>query len=240
MRLDLYLSKLNNISRTKAQQLVESNFVSLNGKIVNKPSIDVSEFDNIEIMQDFKYASLGGDKLAKAILDFNYSIKDKICIDIGASNGGFTDCMLQNGAKKVYAVDVGECAFSENLKNNPKVIVKDKINARFITPNDIGEKADFMSIDVSFISLTYILENVSKLLKNNGQIIALIKPQFECGKKYLSKKGIVQSQKVIDKVIEDIKSYALSIGLTPLKITNAPIKPEKNKEYLILLSKKSN
>ena len=240
MRLDLHLSKLNNISRTKAQQLVESNFVLVNGKIVNKPSFDVTELDKIEIMQDFKYASLGGDKLAKAFLDFNYSVKDKVCIDIGASNGGFTDCMLQNRAKKVYAVDVGECAFSETLKSDPKVIIKDKINARFITPSDIGEKADFMSIDVSFISLTYILENVSKLLKDDGEIIALIKPQFECGKKYLSKKGIVQSQKVIDKVIEDIKSYAKDIGLTPLKITNAPIKPEKNKEYLILLSKKAN
>ncbi len=237
MRLDQYLSINNNLSRTKAKQLIESGFISVNDKIVDKVALEVKDSDIVKILESFKFASLGGDKLAKAFTDFKYSVKDKICIDIGASNGGFTDCMLQNGAKKVYALDVGECAFSEELKNDPRVFVRDRLNARFVTVEQIGELCDFMSIDVSFISLKLILENVSKLLKDDGEIIALIKPQFECGPAYLSKTGIVQSQKVIDRVIEDIKSYAISIGLKPVSVTNAPIKPNKNKEYLIYLKK---
>ncbi len=237
MRLDQYISTNFNYTRTKAKQLIESGVILVNGKNVTKVAQDVKDTDKVEILEEFKYASLGGDKLAKAILDFNYSIKDKVCIDIGASNGGFTDCMLSHGAKKVYALDVGECALPDRLKNDDRVIIKDRMNARYVTIQDIGEECDFASIDVSFISLTYILENVAKLLKENGEIIALIKPQFEVGKKYLSKKGIVQSQKVIDNTIEDIKAFAKSIKLEPLNFTNAPIKPNKNREYLILLKK---
>ena len=238
MRLDQYISLTFNHTRTKAKQLVESGFVKVNDKFVTKVALEVKDTDNVEIVEEFKYASLGGDKLAKALLDFNYSVKDKICLDVGASNGGFTDCMLQNGAKKVYALDVGECAFSDELKSNPKVFVRDRLNARYATEKDIGELCEFASIDVSFISLTYILENVSHLLVDGGEIIALIKPQFEVGKKFLSKRGIVQSQKAIDAAIDNIKQYALSINLEPLKLTNAPIKPDKNKEFLILLKKR--
>ena len=237
MRIDLLISQKFDYTRTKAKQLIESGFVMLNNEVVSKPSLDVDYNSNIEIIDEFKFASLGGDKLEKAINDFNYSVDGKVCIDIGASNGGFTDCMLSHGAKKVYALDVGECALPDRLKNDGRVIVKDRMNARYVTLDDIGEECDFASIDVSFISLTYILENVAKLLKANGEIIALIKPQFEVGKKYLSKKGIVQSQKVIDNTIEDIKTFAKSIHLEPLKFTNAPIKPNKNREYLILLKK---
>ncbi len=237
MRIDLLISQKFDYTRTKAKQLIESGFVMLNNEVVSKPSLDVDYNSNIEIIDEFKFASLGGDKLEKAINDFNYSVDGKVCIDIGASNGGFTDCMLSHGAKKVYALDVGECALPNRLKNDERVIVKDRMNARYVTLDDIGEECDFASIDVSFISLTYILENVAKLLKANGEIIALIKPQFEVGKKYLSKKGIVQSQKVIDNTIEDIKTFAKSIHLEPLKFTNAPIKPNKNREYLILLKK---
>ena len=237
MRIDLLISQKFDYTRTKAKQLIESGFVMLNNEVVSKPSLDVDYNSNIEIIDEFKFASLGGDKLEKAINDFNYSVDGKVCIDIGASNGGFTDCMLSHGAKKVYALDVGECALPDRLKNDGRVIVKDRMNARYVTLDDIGEECDFASIDVSFISLTYILENVAKLLKANGEIIALIKPQFEVGKKYLSKKGIVQSQKVIDNTIEDIKAFAKSIHLEPIKFTNAPIKPNKNREYLILLKK---
>ena len=237
MRLDQFVSQKFNHSRTKAQQLIEAGFVLVNKNQISKVSYDVKDLDEIEIVEEFKYASLGGDKLAKAFKDFNYSVKDKICIDIGASNGGFTDCMLQNGAKKVYALDVGECAFSDELKNNPKVFVRDRLNARYVTVQDIGEECDFASIDVSFISLTYILENVSHLLKQNGEIIALIKPLFEVGKKYLTKRGIVNSKSAINEVIENIKSYAKSINLEPILLTTAPIKPNKNVEYLILLKK---
>ena len=237
MRIDLLISQKFDYTRTKAKQLIESGFVMLNNEVVSKPSLDVDYDSNIEIIDEFKFASLGGDKLEKAINDFNYSVDGKVCIDIGASNGGFTDCMLSHGAKKVYALDVGECALPDRLKNDERVIVKDRMNARYVTIEDIGEECDFASIDVSFISLTYILENVAKLLKANGEIIALIKPQFEVGKKYLSKKGIVQSQKVIDNTIEEIKAFAKSIHLEPLNFTNAPIKPNKNREYLILLKK---
>lgn len=237
MRIDLLISQKFDYTRTKAKQLIESGFVMLDDKVVDKPSLDVDYDANVQIIEEFKFASLGGDKLEKAFEDFNYSVERKTCIDIGASNGGFTDCMLSHGAKKVYALDVGDCALPQRLIKDKRVVVKDNMNARYVTKEDIGEELDFASIDVSFISLTYVLENVANLLKSDGEIIALIKPQFEVGKKFLSKKGIVQSQKAIDDTIENIKEYAQSINLEPLKLTNAPIKPKKNKEYLILLKK---
>lgn len=233
----MYLSKTQNITRTKAKQLVESGFVELNGNIVKKPSTEVDEHSDIAILDNFKFSSLGGDKLQKAFDDFNYSVKDKICVDIGASNGGFTDCMLQSGAKKVFAVDVGECAFEESLKNDPRVVIKDKTNARYITKDDLGEYCDFACIDVSFISLKLILPAVKDLLKESGEIIALIKPQFEAGNKHLSKKGLVLDAKIHKQVCEDIKNFADSIGLKFKNITTAPIKEGKNKEFLIYLYK---
>lgn len=233
----MYLSKTQNITRTKAKQLVESGFVELNGKIVKKPSTEVDEHSAIAILDNFKFSSLGGDKLQKAFDDFNYSVKDKICVDIGASNGGFTDCMLQSGAKKVFAVDVGECAFEESLKNDPRVVIRDKTNARYITKDDLGEYCDFACIDVSFISLKLILPAVKDLLKESGEIIALIKPQFEAGNKHLSKKGLVLDAKIHKQVCEDIKNFADSIGLKFKNITTAPIKEGKNKEFLIYLYK---
>ena len=157
MRIDLLISQKFDYTRTKAKQLIESGFVMLNNEVVSKPSLDVDYDSNIEIIDEFKFASLGGDKLEKAINDFNYSVDGKVCIDIGASNGGFTDCMLSHGAKKVYALDVGECALPDRLKEDDRVIVKDRMNARYVTIQDIGEECDFASIDVSFISLTYIL-----------------------------------------------------------------------------------
>ena len=237
MRLDQFFSEEFEYSRTKAQQLIESGFVSVNNLTQNKVSYKIKESDKVEIISSFQFASLGGDKLYKAFNDFNYSVKNKVCLDIGASNGGFTDCMLQNGAKKVYALDVGECALEEKIKNNPNVIVKDRTNARSVTWEEIGEKCDFASIDVSFISLKLILPNAYNLIKDDGEIIALIKPQFEAGKKYLSKKGIVTSQKVIDNIIQDIKDFAIQTKFKVVNITNAPIKENKNKEYLIWLKK---
>lgn len=237
MRLDQFVSEKFAYSRTKAQQLIESGFVSVNNLTQNKVSYKIKESDKVEIISSFQFASLGGDKLYKAFNDFNYSVKNKVCLDIGASNGGFTDCMLQNGAKKVYALDVGECALEKKIKNNPNVIVKDRTNARSVTWEEIGEKCDFASIDVSFISLKLILPNAYNLIKDDGEIIALIKPQFEAGKKYLSKKGIVTSQKVIDNIIQDIKDFAIQTKFKVVNITNAPIKENKNKEYLIWLKK---
>lgn len=237
MRLDLYLSSTQNITRTKAKQLIEGGFVKINGKYADKPAIDVKENDLIETVGSFKFSSLGGDKLEKAINDFDYSVKDKVCVDIGASNGGFTDCLLQRGAKKVYAVDVGECAFDDRLKNDSRVVVKDRVNARYITREDLGEPCDFACVDVSFISLKLILPAVARLIKDNGGIIALIKPQFEAGSKNLTKKGIVLSEKVRSAVCRDIIEFSNSIGLKYVNITEAPLRLNKNKEFLIYLCK---
>ncbi|MDE6474320.1 MAG: TlyA family RNA methyltransferase [Clostridia bacterium] len=237
MRLDIYLSTTQDLTRTKAKQMIESSFVKVDGKIVTKAGYELKDNSTVEILDNFKFTSLGGDKLQKAFDDFNYSVINKICVDIGASNGGFTDCMLKNGAARVYAVDVGECAFDDDLKNDDRVVIKDRLNARYITSEDLGEACDFASIDVSFISLKYVLPSVFTLLKSGGEVIALIKPQFEAGAKELSKKGLVLNSKTHQRVCEDIKSFALSIGFDVKGLTSAPIKEGKNKEFLIYLCK---
>ena len=237
MRLDLYLSKSLGVTRAKAQHMISNSFVQINDKIITKSAYDVDDTCNINILDTFKFSSLGGDKLQKALIDFNYNLTDKVCADIGASNGGFTDCMLQNGAKRVYAVDVGECAFDENLKSDSRVIIKDKTNARYLSEDTFDELMDFVSIDVSFISLKLILPAVFKILKKGGEVIALIKPQFEVGNKNLSKKGLVLNEKIRAQVCEDIKIFADNLGLKFQNITTAPIKPNKNIEFLIFLCK---
>ena len=237
MRLDINLSTTQNITRTKAKQMIESGFVQVDGKLVTKAGFELKDNSTVEILDNFKFSSLGGDKLRKAFDDFNYSVTNKICVDIGASNGGFTDCMLKNGAAKVYAVDVGECAFDDQLRADGRVVIKDKLNARYITVDDLGEKCDFASIDVSFISLKYILPAVYSLLKVGGEVIALIKPQFEAGAKELSKKGLVLNPNTHQKVCDDIKAFATSIGFDFKGLTTAPIKEGKNKEFLIYLCK---
>lgn len=237
MRLDIYLSTTQNVTRTKAKQMIESNFVKVDGNIVSKAGYELKENSTVELLDKFKFSSLGGDKLQKAFDDFHYNVKNKICVDIGASNGGFTDCMLKNGAGKVFAVDVGECAFDDKLKNDKRVVVKDRLNARYITAEDLGELCDFASIDVSFISLKYVLPPIYSLLKDGGEVIALIKPQFEAGSKELSKKGLVLSSKVHQTVCEDIMTFAQSIGFKYKGLTTAPLKEGKNKEFLIYLCK---
>lgn len=237
MRLDLYLSKTQKITRARAQHLIDNSFVEVNGKIVTKASFNVDDGYDIKLLDNLKFSSIGGDKLQKAFNDFSYSVKDKICADIGASNGGFTDCMLKNGAVKVYAVDVGECAFGDDLKNDPRVIIKDRTNARYLKVEDLGESVDFVSVDVSFISLRLILSSVYGILKPGGETIALIKPQFEAGSKFLSKSGIVLSEKVRTSICDDVKKFAIELGFIFKDITVAPIKVNKNKEYLIFLYK---
>ena len=239
-RLDLLLVKEGYAaSREKAKAIIMAGNVFVDGQREDKAG---TSFDPARIKLEVRgstlpYVSRGGLKLEKAVKQFELVLTDRICMDIGASTGGFTDCMLQNGAKKVYAVDVGECAFDESLKSDPRVVVKDRINARYITPDDLGELCDFASIDVSFISLKYILPSVNALLKVGGDVIALIKPQFEAGAKELSKKGIVLSEKTHIKVCEDIKTFALELGFDVKGLTTAPIKNDKNKEFLIYLCK---
>ena len=236
MRLDKYLADQFK-SRTKAAEAIESGLVKVNGTCV-APSYDFKDGDCIEIIQaEEHFVSNGGYKLSKALKDFGFSVKDKVFIDVGASNGGFTDCLLQNGAKKVYCIDVGESQLDDSLKDK-NVVILDNFNARNLSKDIFREKIDGAVIDVSFISLTYVLKNVADVISDNEYIIALIKPQFECESKNVGKNGIVKDPSVHKKIITKICKFAQEIGLSAIKLTNAPIKQGKNIEYLVLLQKK--
>lgn len=238
MRLDLAVAEKFSLSRSKAVKLIERGEVRVGGEIRLKAAFEVKAGDLIELEKLPEYASFGGEKLAKALKDFDFSVKDMLCADLGASNGGFTSCLIKNGAKKVYAVDVGECALPPELKSDERVVVKDKTNARYLKREDIGEECDLAVIDVSFISLTLILPAAKEILKSSGDIIALIKPQFEVGKKALGKSGIVTNAKEREKSIEKIRNSAKALDLVERDLTSAPQRQNKNLEFLILLSKK--
>ena len=188
-RLDILLVKRGLAeSREKAKAVIMSGIVYVDGQKEDKAGQTFADTVNIEVRgSTLKYVSRGGLKLEKAMKCFDISVKDKTCMDIGASSGGFTDCMLQNGAKKVYAVDVGHGQLAWKLRNDQRVIVMEKTNIRYVTPEDIGEKIDFASIDVSFISLSKVLPVAYNLLSEKGEIAALIKPQFEAGKRWVKK-----------------------------------------------------
>ena len=185
-----------------------------------------------------KYVSRGGLKLEKAMNNFDIVLKDKVCMDVGASTGGFTDCMLQNGAVKVYSVDVGHGQLDWKLRNDERVVCMERTNMRYMTEDDIDEKASFVSIDVSFISLTKILPAVYRILNMGGEVVALIKPQFEAGREKVGKKGVVRDPKVHEEVIEKICDFASSNGFELLHLDYSPIKgPEGNIEYLLHMRK---
>ena len=189
-------------------------------------------------MDALRYVSRGGLKLEKAMAQFGITLDDKVCMDIGASTGGFTDCMLQNGAKKVYAVDVGYGQFAWKLRQDPRVVCMEKTNIRYVTPEDIGDALNFASVDVSFISLTKVLGPAKELLKDGGQMVCLIKPQFEAGKDKVGKKGVVRDPAVHKEVIERVILFAKSIGFGILHLDYSPIKgPEGNIEYLVHIVK---
>ena len=239
MRIDTYLfqsGKFN--SRTKASEAISRGEVLVNGKPVKKSSFEVSDSDEVSVeSHGVTFVSNGGYKLEKAFEDFKFSANNLTFADIGASTGGFTDCLLKHGASKVFAIDVGESLLSVELKNNPKVKVIDNFNARNLTEKTLGGLVDGVVCDVSFISLTYILPQIFSVLKMNGFAVCLIKPQFECGKKQLNKNGIVTDKKARREAICKVIDFAKAIGFSPEKFTNAPIKQDKNREYLILLSK---
>lgn len=224
-------------SRTLAQQLIKEGSVAVNGNIVSKPSFYVSAEDEIEIIGELpRYVGRGGLKLEKAVDLFKIRLKDLTCIDVGASTGGFTDCMLQNGAKLVYAVDVGQDQLDESLKNDSRVISLENLDVRQAA-SYINEKADFVSVDVSFISLKQVLPAVKELVKTGGKVIALIKPQFEVGKSGVGKRGIVKDSKLRNKAVEEIQSFASAVGFKVNGLTESPIKGgDGNIEYLIYLS----
>ena len=237
MRLDALVASKTGVSRTKAARFIEEGRVFYRGVCVDKPSKDVPDDAEIELREAQDFASVGGDKLEKALNDFGADVSGAICADIGASNGGFTDCLLRRGAAKVFAVDVGECALPDRLKTDPRVVVKDRLNARFIGVDDIGEPLDVVTIDVSFISLKLILPPAERLLKHGGRVFALIKPQFEAGKSALSKRGIVTSPKVRQAVVDDVCAFAKDIGFEVVGVTSAPIKKDKNVEFVALFLK---
>lgn len=238
-RLDVLLVKRNLIeSREKAKALIMLGNVFVDGQREDKAGSTFDEKSEITVKDNsIKYVSRGGYKLEKAIDCYKIELDDKICMDVGSSTGGFTDCMLQNGAQKVYAVDVGTNQLAWKLRQDERVVSMEKTNIRYVTENDIKEKIDFASIDVAFISLTKVLIPVKNLLKEEGRVMCLIKPQFEAGRENVGKKGVVRDMNVHMEVIEKIIEYAQSIGFIVENLDYSPIKgPEGNIEYLLLIS----
>lgn len=226
-------------SREKAKEMIKSGNVYLNGKVISKAGLLANACDIIEYKGETeRYVSRGGLKLEKAVEAFKLDLSGYLCIDIGASTGGFTDCMLQNGAKKVYAVDSGSGQLSPVLERDRRVVNLEKTNFRYITEKEIPERADFASADVSFISLKHILPALSPLIKDGGSAVCLIKPQFEAGRENVGKKGVVKDSRIHIKVIENVCSYAVQAGFSVSALDFSPVKgPEGNIEYLVYLKK---
>ncbi len=239
-RLDVLLVKRNLVeSREKAKAIIMSGNVFVEEQREDKAGSMFPDTVNIELKGvTAKYVSRGGFKLEKAIDHYGVNLEGKICMDVGSSTGGFTDCMLQNGAVKVYAVDVGTNQLVWKLRQDPRVVSMEKTNIRYLEPEHINDVIDFISIDVAFISLTKVLIPVRELLKDGGEVVCLIKPQFEAGREKVGKKGVVREQSVHIEVIEKIIAYAVSIGFRILNLDYSPIKgPEGNIEYLLHIKK---
>jgi len=235
MRADKFFAEKFS-SRTKAAEAIEKRLVKVNGKFI-KPSDDVKETDETEFLSAEEYfVSNGGYKLSKAFKDFSFSPRGMAFVDIGASTGGFTDCLLQNGARKVYCVDVGESLLSDKLKGREDVIIIENCNARYLDGSYFSEEISGVTIDVSFISLKLVLPAARDILSNDGVIFALIKPQFECGNINIGKSGIVKKS-AHAKIISSICRFSSENGLYPVNITNAPVREKKNIEYVIMLKK---
>ena len=226
-------------SREKAKAIIMSGIVFVDGQREDKAGSMFDEKVNIEVKgSTLKYVSRGGLKLEKAMSHFDVTLKDKVCMDVGSSTGGFTDCMLQNGAVKVYAVDVGHGQLDWKLRNDERVVCMEKTNIRYVTPDQIEEAPEFVSIDVSFISLTKVLGPVKNLMAPKGEIVCLIKPQFEAGREKVGKKGVVRDKNVHKEVIHMVMDYAKEIGFVLCNLEFSPIKgPEGNIEYLLHISK---
>lgn len=226
-------------SREKAKAIIMSGNVYVNGQKEDKAGSTFDEKSEIEVKGNtLKYVSRGGLKLEKAMSHFDITLEGKVCMDVGSSTGGFTDCMLQNGAVKVYAVDVGHGQLDWKLRQDERVVCMEKTNIRYVEPENIEELVEFSSIDVSFISLTKVLLPVRNLLTGQGQIACLIKPQFEAGREKVGKKGVVRDSAVHEEVIRKVIAYAVSISFEVLGLEFSPIKgPEGNIEYLLYLQK---
>lgn len=237
-RLDVLLVKRGLAdSREKAKAVIMSGIVYVDGQKEDKAGASFGGAVSIEVRgPSLKYVSRGGLKLQKAMSRFDLSLEGKICMDVGSSTGGFTDCMLQSGALKVYAVDVGHGQLAWKLRNDRRVVCMEKTNIRYVTPEAVSEKIDFSSIDVSFISLTKVLKPVQSLLAAQGEVVCLIKPQFEAGREKVGKKGVVREKSIHLEVIGRIMAHASLLGFHILNLEFSPIKgPEGNIEYLLHL-----
>ncbi|MCI8400540.1 MAG: TlyA family RNA methyltransferase [Lachnospiraceae bacterium] len=237
-RLDVLLvSRGLSASREKAKAMIMEGIVYVDGQKEDKAGTMFDVQASIEVRgTTLPFVSRGGLKLAKAMTAFGLELSGKVCLDVGASTGGFTDCMLQNGAGKVYAIDVGRGQLDWKLRNDPRVVCMEKTNIRYVLPEDIGEAADFASIDVSFISLTKVLGPVKALLQPEGQVVCLVKPQFEAGREKVGKKGVVREPKVHEEVIGKVIDWAIELGFEVRNLDFSPVKgPEGNIEYLLEL-----
>ena len=239
-RLDVLLVKRGLAeSRVEAKAIIMTGNVFVEEQREDKAGSTFAEDAQIRIKgTPMKYVSRGGYKLEKAMELWHVPLQDKLCMDVGSSTGGFTDCMLQNGAVKVYAIDVGTNQLAWKLRQDERVVSMEKTNIRYVTPEDIADPIDFSSIDVAFISLTKVLIPVWNLLKNGGRVVCLVKPQFEAGREKVGKKGVVRDKKVHEEVVCHIMTYALSMGFEILGLSYSPIKgPEGNIEYLLYIEK---
>lgn len=239
-RLDVLLVEKNMFdSREKARASIMAGQIFVDGQRIDKCGDKVKETSNIEFKgQTMPYVSRGGYKLEKSIKSFNISLNGKVCLDIGASTGGFTDCMLQNGASQVFAIDVGYGQLAWKLRTDPRVVCMERTNARYLTFDDLGKFADFASIDVSFISLKKIILPIIDLLSNKGEVVALIKPQFEAGREKVGKKGVVREPSIHKEVINVILAFLIENNLKVIGLDHSPIKgPEGNIEYLVYFTK---
>lgn len=242
VRLDIFLAENGFCdSREKAKAAIMAGQVYVNGQKALKAGDSIKSDDTVEVRGGTEFVSRGGHKLKKAMSVFPIDLNGKICMDIGASTGGFTDCMLQNGAKKVFSIDVGHGQLAWKLRMDERVVCMEKTNFRYVTFEDIGEQIDFASVDVSFISLTKILIPARNLLRERGEMVCLIKPQFEAGKDKVGKKGVVRDPGIHEEVITKIVDYADQIGFQIRGLTFSPVKgPEGNIEYLLYLEKRDN
>ena len=240
VRLDVFLTENGYAkSRTNAQSLIMEGKVFINNQKAMKAGDMINGTENIEVRgKTLEYVSRGGLKLEKAIKNFDLTPENKVCMDIGASTGGFTDCMLKNGAVKVYSVDVGYGQLAWSLRNDQRVVNMERTNIRNVTRDDIEDDLDFFSVDVSFISLKLVLPVAYSLLKEKGEGICLIKPQFEAGREKVGKKGVVRDVEVHKEVIRNTFAFTEEIGFTILNLDYSPIKgPEGNIEYLMHIKK---
>jgi len=225
-------------TRTKAQAIIMSGLVYVDGQKADKPGISYEESISLEVRNGgCPYVSRGGLKLEKALRDFGINPYGYVCSDSGASTGGFTDCLLQKGAKKVFAIDVGYGQLDWKIRSDPRVVVMERTNVRYVTPEDLGESLDLSVVDVSFISLRIVLPVIKTFLKPTGQVVCLIKPQFEAGKEKVGKKGVVRDPKIHKEVLDNFVALTQEIGFSLLGLTFSPVKgPEGNIEFLAHLT----